>query len=1691
MTTLNKTLEELKFEFSGIGGILHDAFSKDGNKLSSIQNRSNKNSRKRRYDNITGPTGVDTMANKFKEAENELLKKSSAQIISAPTAAVGVNNPLATYQNTLPYGFPAGGVNEELYGVDEKIWSQFSKDMGKIFQKVGKQETIYKASFNAMTSQNSHLKPADIENMVYSTCGSLSEWPQINPKSAGLGKCSKLFEVFAKHYRKYSGKIEESTFYSDLMSSLHTCEVFALSRGITGKRNTTGIQGFSSEVKVYNIDTSLWFPSNEIINGKEAKYKGFIQEGEDSYGTFFDIGGFPIRYQDYVNAGNVYLDNATRGTLTEANYDTDNNAINGQSKNTNGTYTVYTDNTHFNNNNNIVVVKNVKVQEGTTTYNVNKRYCMLFKYEGDADINKQKAIDKKISASYLFNTDTNKIPRCLYNYPDNLMDTIITQRTDAIVELLIIRLMIEQVYRINDNIIPAQRANIFQEHASITNTAGGSWLYFVGHAANPYVGTKYRDDFNTTKNKLLNQIDNKTDSFSKLLRKETLAQLKLLLNRMNDGAAPAVAPVDLGDVYYDTYVRSNSNKNKIIGMNIFRVEFLSSNKAANDINYNQFYADLIAKAYSQHGTPFNNARDSFSFLTPNNGSITEVLDDHNFLNDPVIYDVGNDRNGTFPVLVYRFIMRRMVAWYKRQYFSTATTNNNNNNLYRTDTAIAVEDPSTITLTQARAQGAGTYNNLTNFKQAIPDINPIMVGGGSRKSSSNNLIKTGGKKSKIIQKGGSVNELFVGNAPVDLPKLYANRKLMNFNASQYEFAVKKYKELGFNANYAKVKLLFDKISQITYLPLFFNGYQDTLNISCGGAAAESGGCGEVPPNNTQVPLSFSDIAQLFLFNSVNTTTTTLLIHFLKNVKACLNHFITTDLKTASEALSANAGSTQSDKIEGNLRELIKEIDKVVNFLKYNTLNLQEQSVRLNDIDFRVNPTHQFQNNEHYIKNLFLGANVFFSHANTPEQSVVMRFTTNDRAAAGAVEWHGNNFFEFLNRIVGCTETSSAFGNTFKFLSDSNNPANPALQVYSTTPAVITPANNPYLLKIRPYLKDKPDACFGGIPFVSLDPKIFSLLTESFYLLLGLRQAVGSDIQTKERIEEETEFSTLTQDKQDVIRKRIQDTLTLSAFSTLAESLKTQATIDKANMMFNTIFRYLFIEARRLIAQVNEAKQEINKAAKVGNKKNSKKGLFTGGGPTSIYTFRKTTNSNQQASLIKSEINFIKTTYQASAEFEYMIDQILTQMKKEIERRGVRNELHFFYYMDTHFRNFKIYMETYLLTIGENNIPPEMAKKLQEYIGYSPDKNKALDSYKKLTQIPLIDPQYSDPFWWAKIERKFMDIQKINDPQRNDCVYRLFIITTTPPNKLKLRDMYIVDALSLATMNSGRSSDKYWITTGDRLHVDIRKTKDANGDKIYLDTNTAIKLTGIGSTKIGLKQNSTKARMMTLGRDKNINKQVRGAIDEDIRDLICGKFKYFDRSTNSYKTLIPLFLQANKNDLLKSIVNSQKNEMFQPYEKKFKFGPNVDYRIYEMSDDNIKDLKKYRQWLYSIFIEQQMKLKEPETDKFNFIEKTMISSFSGRFWQSDLSGKCTRIYNIYDYIVLQSSDAGENAVAKNKKMSNFRNQADPYKKHQTRSPAPIQEQKIRIPDPNFTTADFGAEMVAGFISRESLIKLMLIY
>ena len=142
MTTLNKTLDELKFEFSDMTGFLQDAFSTGEESLTSIKNNINKTNKRLRLaklQNITGPNGIDGMTTKFSEAQNVLMKKSASEIATDPAVAP---SKLEVYDNTLPFGLPAAitSVNENLRDVKEKTWDNFSNFYGKIFRKVGKAE---------------------------------------------------------------------------------------------------------------------------------------------------------------------------------------------------------------------------------------------------------------------------------------------------------------------------------------------------------------------------------------------------------------------------------------------------------------------------------------------------------------------------------------------------------------------------------------------------------------------------------------------------------------------------------------------------------------------------------------------------------------------------------------------------------------------------------------------------------------------------------------------------------------------------------------------------------------------------------------------------------------------------------------------------------------------------------------------------------------------------------------------------------------------------------------------------------------------------------------------------------------------------------------------------------------------------------------------------------------------------------------------------------------------------------------------------------------------------------------------------------------------------------------------------------------------------------------------------------------
>ena len=361
MTTidLNKTLEELKIEFSNITGFLQDAFSTEEESLTSIKNNINKTNKKSRLDkfkNMTGPNGINGMTTKFSEAQNVLFYKTSSEIASN-TAAAGTSK-LAVYDNTLPFGIPAaaaGVVNEQLRDVKEKTWDNFSSYYGKIFRKIAK------GDFEEMI-KNPLIGQSGAKNIIHGTCGSLSEWPQINPKSAGMGRCSTLFQLFNKHYMGYSAGtgIKVSDFYHDLISSLHTAEIY----GWSGKNKPTTITGFSNKIETYNINTKLWFLSDE--DKEKAKYNGFAKIGEDSYGHFFDIGGFPYRYNQY-NALNNAID--ANGNLPVATYIDIERLLKTAIKKNNGAYIqLYANNlptpaTTYRDQNNIIVKSDLQIDD--------------------------------------------------------------------------------------------------------------------------------------------------------------------------------------------------------------------------------------------------------------------------------------------------------------------------------------------------------------------------------------------------------------------------------------------------------------------------------------------------------------------------------------------------------------------------------------------------------------------------------------------------------------------------------------------------------------------------------------------------------------------------------------------------------------------------------------------------------------------------------------------------------------------------------------------------------------------------------------------------------------------------------------------------------------------------------------------------------------------------------------------------------------------------------------------------------------------------------------------------------------------------------------------------------------------------------------------------------------------------------
>ena len=888
----------------------------------------------------------------------------------------------------------------------------------------------------------------------------------------------------------------------------------------------------------------------------------------------------------------------------------------------------------------------------------------------------------------------------------------------------------------------------------------------------------------------------------------------------------------------------------------------------------------------------------------------------------------------------------------------------------------------------------------------------------------------------------------------------------------------------DTDHQKVIGLFDKFAHIDFLPLFYDGYNDSLTIP---STDNRGGTNTARPANTEI-VSFKDIAQLFLYNSVITNSTNLLIHFFSNINSCLEHFIKTELIPISE--KAKSLDSQQDKVLLNLKTLSNEINKLIKFLKYNGINLQDRTPVLDD---GQTPAFRIPKNSYYIKNLFLGSATFVAQTQGNAENHIQNYFCQNQS-----------MFTFLNKLIFINKYGNfdymMFSNALKFLTDRNQPTATYFDglnvIHTIVAGLLAGANkSDYIKEFGQFIKARPDICFGGVPVVFFDRKNISLLMRSFFFLLEFRIDVGNQLKKNYLLKEELAFSKLEPAKMKEIRDDIFNTFSDGFMKTLAINLG-HGNIKDAIDKYIVVFRYVYKQLNKLIIRIEKKHTEYVKSQHITNKTKKKSILNNnkrGGEPAPFSLYGIRSNNSMKNNQIKQTIEFIKEKYQIEAEFDFLVEILTEYIKKSIDKNlgsstgDIKNVS--FYYIDTHIRNFKIYLQTYLLTIEDENIPQETKNKLKQYIGFNPPmvNNKMnleamKETFNKLITNKIINPQYTDPVWWGKIENNFMKIHKTGTNSSNN-IYRLFIITTRM-GLSQMRDLYLVDAFALASSNDSRSYEDISGTTGYRTHGKIKTYKTTNGSQeIYNSTNTIIKLTGVKGPQLNSVKwkkirkvwwNKTFGKITGSNRTQNqIEKQsINEVIQEDIRKLIDGDYLYYDPITMLYKKLIPIFLQADDDAKLSSILKYQKQRLF-PENFRTKIEDELtSYTLYNLQDKQIKDIKEYRKWLYQILFEEQMRLSLKSNNATIYdanIQTNTTKIFKGRFLATttDLTGKCDRVLNIYDYAIMKSPEDTTVAIQR------------PVAKE------PMQRETMKY------TIDMGAVKFGRFISRSDLIKLMLLY
>ena len=802
-------------------------------------------------------------------------------------------------------------------------------------------------------------------------------------------------------------------------------------------------------------------------------------------------------------------------------------------------------------------------------------------------------------------------------------------------------------------------------------------------------------------------------------------------------------------------------------------------------------------------------------------------------------------------------------------------------------------------------GSGKSSKIKAIPQPIKKILKQKTSSSSKKDKKRNPVKKVDKRFKK-QRGGAADNFFdiripanPNGTPTALDASRRPEKLTKKFVENYRKSLTEYiRRFGSGSDPDKVQNdIFEKLSKITHLGVFYHGPDDELDF------------GGVNPN--QNPIKFEELGEMFLFCSVITNTIKLLIHFFKNIKACISHFVKSELdailsgidnklKVVNSTNISSYNATYFSKYVNGCEELNKQLDKLINFLRNNTMCLGEP-INSGDVAAGAGLTKD----EQIVVNLFFGANIH--HQNGTKAGI----------AANFAEPYPLQFYTFHHDLINFFSSSER---TFKKINTMKFER--ALRVLSSGDIVL---NNGFVVQSTPappvlYPKKEysvSNVSLGGIPLTFIKTKATQFSWMTYGLLLKYREKSNEQLEKDKLLEINQTLSQISSKDKAEIKQKVIDAYK-NTRPILADP---KIDLGSKNKVLRQIFMRFFEDSNNVAKMIIQDHDEMEKKSKSVNVR--KKSSIV-----NIVRKRSITAAEGSRVLEPKEIEI----QQEMRKYSYKVDCLINLLHTILisTPHGSMKNYIIFMYAVSRLRNF-VY-RLYYLNKSFYVEKEDMKRKLLTESGFSLSRNKNKEQnkketeelFKKMINVQLVDQNSHTQEWWKVMQTTFRNRTSIIHGK----YFRLFAFV------LMDNEIFLVDIFSMA--NSEHSIKSY----SEILKKDIFTYKDHHGHDIYHpDDNMLIKLPDFSK-------------------------------DTFYKKLLKGKLYYEylkDGTKNKKKLLEPLFIQGSTKDQLDNIVHENRTIPAaggKPTRFLKSTKPETSFQVYRIEKNHVLNASSFRSWAYNL-------------------------------------------------------------------------------------------------------------------------------